>query len=103
MRLLAPIPERGFSIVVLMVAMLIGLIGMVIIFQVFQTSEAIKRTTTSGGDSEQNGVIALYSMERDLKNAGMGFNDTSFVGCDIIGWDQTRTVQDFPPAGVTMK
>ena len=103
MRLPAPIPERGFSIVELLVAMLIGLIGMVIIFQVFQTSEAIKRTTTSGGDSQQNGVIALYSMERDLKNAGMGFNDTSFVGCDIIGWDQTRTVQDFPPVGVTMK
>src|SRR5467141_3591904 len=94
---------RGFSMVELLVAMLIGLIGMIIIFQVFEVSESIKRSTTSGGDSQQNGVIALYTMERDFKNAGMGFNDSAFAGCDIIGWDRTRATQDFPPAGVTMK
>jgi type IV pilus assembly protein PilW len=87
----------------LLVAMLIGLIGMIIIFQVFQVSEGIKRSTTSGGDAQQNGVIALYSMERDFKNAGMGFNDTTFVGCDIVGYDNTRATPNFPPAGVTMK
>ncbi|HEY6239422.1 MAG TPA: PilW family protein [Burkholderiales bacterium] len=95
--------ERGFSMVELMVAMVIGLIGMIIIFQVFEVSEGIKRSTTSGGDAQQNGVIALYTMERDFKNAGMGFNDTAYAGCDIIGWDLKRTTQNFPPAGVTMK
>jgi type IV pilus assembly protein PilW len=97
------VSERGFSMVELLVAMLIGLIGMIIIFQVFEVSEGIKRSTTSGGDAQQNGVIALYTMERDFKNAGMGFNDTTFVGCNIIGWDRIRATQDFPPAGVTMK
>ena len=87
----------------LLVAMLIGLIGMIIIFQVFEVSEGIKRTTTSGGDAQQNGVIALYTMERDFKNAGMGFNDTGFVGCNIIGYDNKRATPNFPPAGVTMK
>src|SRR6266850_907043 len=91
---------RGFSMVELLVAMLIGLIGMIIIFQVF---EGIKRSTTSGGDAQQNGVIALYTMERDFKNAGMGFNDTTFVGCNIIGYDNKRATPNFPPAGVTMK
>jgi len=95
--------ERGFSMVELLVAMLIGLIGMIIIFQVFEVSESIKRSTTSGGDAQQNGVIALYTMERDFKNAGMGFNDSTFVGCNLVGWDRTRAPQDFPPAGVTMK
>ncbi len=94
---------RGFSMVELLVAMLIGLIGMIIIFQVFEVSESIKRTTTSGGDAQQNGVIALYSMERDFKNAGMGFNDTGFVGCNIIGYDNKRATPNFPPAGVIMK
>ena len=87
----------------LLVAMLIGLIGMIIIFQVFEVSESIKRSTTSGGDAQQNGVIALYSMERDFKNAGMGFNDTGFVGCNIVGYDNKRATPNFPPAGVTMK
>src|SRR6267378_3835863 len=97
------VSERGFSMVELLVAMLIGLIGMIIIFQVFQVSEGIKRSTTSGGDAQQNGVIALYSIERDFKNAGMGFNDTTFVGCNIIGWDRDRATPNFPAAGVTMK
>jgi type IV pilus assembly protein PilW len=97
------VSERGFSMVELLVAMLIGLIGMIIIFQVFEVSEGIKRSTTSGGDAQQNGVIALYSMERDFKNAGMGFNDTTFVGCNIVGYDNKRATPDFPPAGVTMK
>ena len=87
----------------LMIAMLIGLIGMIIIFQVFEVSEGIKRSTTSGGDAQQNGVIALYVMERDFRNAGMGFNDTTFVGCNIIGFDNRRATPDFPPVGVTMK
>src|SRR5882762_8879298 len=94
---------RGFSMVELLVAMLIGLIGMIIIFQVFEVSENIKRSTTSGGDAQQNGVIALYTMERDFKNAGMGFNDTTSVGCNIVGFDSKRATPNFPPAGVTMK
>src|SRR3981189_108881 len=94
---------RGFSMVELLVAMLIGLIGMIMRFPVFEVSENIKRSTTSGGDAQQNGVIALYTMERDFKNAGMGFNDTTFVGCNIVGFDNKRATPNFPPAGVTMK
>jgi len=92
----------------LMVAMLIGLIGMIIIFQVFEVSEGIKRTTTSGGDAQQNGAVALYVIERDLRNAGMGFNDTPTAGCQIIGFDSKRAAStpsappDFPPGGSTM-
>src|SRR5437660_4651065 len=97
------VSERGFSMVELLVAMLIGLIGMIIIFQVFEVSEGIKRSTTSGGDAQQNGVIALYSMERDFKNAGMGFNDTAFAGCNIVGYDNKRATPNLPAAGVTMQ
>jgi type IV pilus assembly protein PilW len=87
--------ERGFSMVELMVAMLIGLIGMIIIFQVFEVSEGIKRTTTSGGDAQQNGAVALYVLEHDLRNAGMGFNDVSFAGCNILAYDSKRATPDF--------
>ena len=103
MRLRPPSPlPRGFSIIELMVAMLIGLIGMIIIFQVFEVSEGIKRTTTSGGDAQQNGAIALYVLEQDLRNAGMGFNDTPYAGCNVVGYDSTRTPQNFPAVGTQM-
>lgn len=87
--------SRGFSLIELMVAMLIGLIGTVIIFQVFEVSEGIKRTTTSGGDAQQNGAVSLYVMERDLRDAGMGFNDTPFAGCTVLAYDAQRSTPDF--------
>jgi type IV pilus assembly protein PilW len=93
--------QRGVSMVELMVAMTISLIGTVIIFQVFEASEGIKRSTSSGGDAQQNGAIALYQLERDLRNSGMGFNDTALAGCRIIGYDSSRVPADFPVAPAT--
>jgi type IV pilus assembly protein PilW len=96
MRALAlPRLQAGLSMVELMVAMVIALIGTIIMFQVFEVSEGIKRTTTSGGDAQQNGVIGLYVMENDLRQAGMGFNDTSYIGCSIQVYDSTRSPQDY--------
>ena len=94
--------SRGFSMVELMVAMVISLIGVIIIFQVFETSEGVRRTSTSGGDAQQNGAVALYFMERDLRNAGMGINDTIYAGCNMIGSDSARTTPNFPPLGNPM-
>jgi type IV pilus assembly protein PilW len=93
---------RGFSMVELMVAMTIGLIGVIIIFQVFETSEGVRRTTVSGGDAQQNGAIALYSLEHDLRNGGMGINDTAYAGCNVVGYDSSRSTPNFPTAGNTM-
>jgi len=100
--LIARRPARGFSMVELMVAMVISLIGVIIIFQVFETSEGVRRTATSGGDAQQNGAVALYFMERDLRNAGMGVNDTIYAGCNMIGSDSSRTTPNFPPLGNPM-
>src|SRR5258706_13843248 len=95
MRLIPHPSERGFSMSELMVGMVIGLNGMIIIFQVFEVSEGIKRTTTSGGDAQQNGAIALYVMEHDPRNAGMGFNDVSYAGCNVVAYDSQRATPDF--------
>jgi type IV pilus assembly protein PilW len=87
--------SAGMSMVELMVAMAIALIGTIIIFQVFEVSEGIRRTTTSGGDAQQNGVIGLYVIENDLRNAGMGFNDTSYAGCNALAYDSGRTPTNY--------
>lgn len=67
-----PRRNAGFSLVEVMVAVVIGMIGTLIMFQVFATSEAQKRTTVSGGDSQQNGAIALYTIEQDVRNGAAG-------------------------------
>ena len=72
--------QRGFSLVELMVAVVIGLIGTVVMFQVFAVSEGQKRSTTSGGDSQQNGSVALFTLERDLRNTAHGIRPLITLG-----------------------
>jgi Tfp pilus assembly protein PilW len=66
--------QTGFSLVDVMVGMVLSLLGTIIIFQVFEVSERIKRTTTSGGDAQQNGAAALFALERGVRQAGYGIN-----------------------------
>lgn len=71
--------ERGFSLVEIMVGMVIGLIGIIVMMQVFSISEERKRTTTSGADAMSGGAIALYQLQRDLREAGFGFTTQSLL------------------------
>jgi len=86
---------RGFSLVEIMVGMTVGLLGMIVIFQVFSVSEANKRSTTSSGDSTQNGAIALFNIERDARMAGFGFNERAFIGCNVDARDNNDGGRDF--------
>lgn len=88
--------SRGFSLVELMVGMVIALISTLAIFQVFTFFEGQKRTTASGADALQAGAIALYQIERDIRQAGYGFNNTTLMGCTIKAYDEgTGTPYEF--------
>ena len=80
--------SRGMSLVELLVAAAIGIIASLVIFQVFAVFEGQKRTTTSGGEAQTSGTLSLYTLERDLRQAGYGFNTPDLVGCTLQGWDQ---------------
>lgn len=79
--------QRGFSLVELMIGLVIGLIATLVITNVFSKYEQQKRTTTGGADAQTNGAIALYTMRREIENAGYGlpvFNeDISPLNCPI--------------------
>jgi type IV pilus assembly protein PilW len=62
----------GFSLIELMVGMFIGLIGIVVIFQAFAAFEGQKRTSTAGADAQETGLMALQTIERDARMAGIG-------------------------------
>jgi type IV pilus assembly protein PilW len=84
----------GFSLVEIMVGMVIGMLGIIVMMQVFALAEAQKRSTTGGGDAQSNGAIALYGIQRDIRQAGYGLSDVNLLGCNL----QLRTA----PSVVTL-
>src|SRR5258708_11455804 len=92
----------GFSLVELMVAVMIGIIASIVIFQVYGVFEGQKRTTTSAGDAQQNGLAALLYLERDARMAGYGINGyMPLLGCTVNAYDATGARSfTFPLAAV---
>jgi type IV pilus assembly protein PilW len=74
----------GFSLIEIMVGMVIGMLGLIIMMQVFSLSEEQKRSTTGGGDAQSSGAIALFGLQRDLRQAGYGESDVNLLGCSVV-------------------
>jgi len=74
--------SAGMSLIELMVGAAIGLIGIVIITHVYLTNEQHKRTTTAAGGAQTNGAIALFALERDIRQAGFGLNSSFAFQCN---------------------
>lgn len=73
--------ERGFSLIELMVAIVIAMLASLAISQTFAVFEGQKRTTVSGADAQDNALMALHAIERELRMAGMG---TAALDCAQI-------------------
>jgi type IV pilus assembly protein PilW len=74
---------RGFSLIEIMVGLVIGMFSILIVMRIFAASEANKRTTTGGNDAQVNGSVALYGLERDIRQAGYGISAYSILGCSL--------------------
>ncbi|MCU0804492.1 MAG: PilW family protein [Burkholderiales bacterium] len=97
-RALGAARERGLSLVEILVGVLIAMIGIVVIFSVLAVAESRKRTTAAGSDAQTAGAIALFSMERDLKQSGYGFGTfgtKSPINCLVDAYDAQRPTPDF--------
>jgi len=76
--------QRGVTLIELMVGMLIGLLAILVISQVLLVSEGQKRTTGAGSDSQVNGALSVYAIQRDIQTAGYGFTSSpAIVGCPV--------------------
>jgi type IV pilus assembly protein PilW len=64
--------QHGFSLIEIMVGVVIGMIAVLVIYQVFATSEGIKRNITAAGDAQQNGLLSSFMIGIELANAGNG-------------------------------
>ena len=80
----------GFTLIEILVSVVIGLLGIVVMFQVLKMWDSLKRTTAAGSDAQIAGTVAMFSLERDIRPAGMGFSkgdkDDPLVpsmGCEV--------------------
>ena len=75
--------QRGVGLVEVMIGMLIGMIALLIMLQMLSSSEGQKRTTLGADDAQNNGAISLYSIQRDLREAGYGVSELRVIGCGL--------------------
>jgi type IV pilus assembly protein PilW len=69
--------NRGFSLVEVMIGLVMGMIVLLIIMQAFSVAEGYKRTTTTGSDAQVNGLLALRTLESEVRVAGYGLMNTT--------------------------
>lgn len=65
--------SKGFTLIEVLIGVVIGLLGIVVMFQMLSMWDSLKRTTAAGSDAQIAGTVAMASLERDLRPAGMGF------------------------------
>jgi len=83
--------QHGLSLIEILVGVAIGIIGVLAIFQTVAVWNRHMLTTTAGGDAQVSGALALFDLERDLKQAGHGFGNAPVpvMGCLVQAFDTT--------------
>ena len=76
--------QVGFSLVEIMVGMVIGMFAIIVMLQSFSFFEERKRTASGGSDAMSEGVMALYALQRDIRQAGYGVSALEVLGCPLI-------------------
>ena len=87
--------DQGFSLTEVLVGMAMGVIVLLIVMQSLSTAEQYKRTATNGSDAQTNGLMALRTLESEIRMAGAGTTNGAHL-CPAI-----RQYYDGP--GVTTK
>lgn len=73
--------SAGFGLVEVMVAVVISMLAILVMLQQLSVFEGNKRTTTGGADAQNNGAIALYSLQRDIRQSGFGIAWPALFNC----------------------
>ena len=90
--------QHGFTLVEILVGVGIGIIGIMVMFRMVALFDGHNRSAASGSDAQVSGTLAMFSLERDLKQAGMGFGnaDAPFLGCANVIAQNAGTAINIP-------
>lgn len=95
---LAPRPRtRGFSLIEMLIGLVVGLLCTLVISTVLAVAEGQRRGTTAGADAQVSGSLALYTVQRDLAEAGYGFaSEPNALGCELTARFNGAAVPELP-------
>ncbi|MFG6465401.1 PilW family protein [Roseateles sp. BYS87W] len=92
-------PNRGFTLVELMVGIVVALAAALVVTEIFKVSEGQRRATSGGDDAQTTGAIAISLMQRDLRQAGQGFSTANLLDCQLdLG--NSRTFPELAPVSI---
>ena len=67
-----PLQQRGFSLIELLIGVVISLLGLAAVSAMMFTFSQKRNGITQTMSAQDNGVMALYRLERDIAHAGYG-------------------------------
>lgn len=76
--------QEGFSLVELMVGLFVSMLIVLVLMGSQMFFEASKRTMTGSANAVENAAISLYSIERDVRMAGLGLLTNGALACSSI-------------------
>lgn len=83
-------PNRGFSLVELMVAMVISLILLGGVIKIYESSKQAYRAQDGQARLQENGRFAMYFLAKDIRMAG-------YMGCNQLSQVNPNVIADNPP------
>lgn len=97
------IPGAGFSLVELMVSVVVGMLALMFATRLTVVAEKNKQGALGGSDAMQNGMLALFSINKDAAQAGWGLNDPLLAGCDTVGATAGYTLAGATRGGLVVR
>ncbi|MCL2656533.1 MAG: PilW family protein [Betaproteobacteria bacterium] len=76
--------QRGFTLIELMVGLLLSMLTVLVITQVLTLAEGKSRTISGGSEAQVNASLALFTLQRDIQQAGYGAtSNPEALGCPV--------------------
>jgi len=83
-----------------MVGLTLGMIGMLIVSKVLGISSGHQAVISAAGEAQSIGNLSLYTIERELKQAGFGISSPNLLGCQFNAYTTTLISRKLYPVEI---
>lgn len=77
-----PSANAGYNLLEILIGMLIASISVLVVMQATYFFSERKRSIMGGSEAQNSGVIAFYTLQRDIRQSGYSTNAFPLLGCN---------------------